>query len=267
LLDTEKRMNTVQKFILPSVIGEELAHSLSDAIIFLKYEPGSRVVEEDLCIKYGLSRSPVREALRILEAEGLAVRSARRGARIAPISQTNLTEVYACREALEGLAAFEAARHADPAILEEMQRSIEGMKSTKDTGDIETFFAQNVSFTCAIHRASRNETLQKLLNGIEKQSLRYRYLAHLHTHEMLEMSYDGQLLMYEAISEKRPRLARRRAVRLIRDAYQIISKVVIDVCATQNSRGETVRWPQRAAVATVKKRLSPGTTILSPTIG
>ena len=75
-------MNTVQKFILPSVIGEELARSLSDAIIFLKYEHGSRVVEEDRCIKYGLSRSPVREALRILEAEGLAVRSARRGARI-----------------------------------------------------------------------------------------------------------------------------------------------------------------------------------------
>jgi DNA-binding GntR family transcriptional regulator len=123
------------------------------------------------------------------------------------------------------------------------------MKSTKDTGDIETFFAQNVAFTCAIHRASCNETLQKVLNGIEKQSLRYRYLAHLHTQEMLETSYNGQLSMYEAISEKRPRLARRRAVRLIRDAYQIISKVVIDVCATQNQGGETVRRRPRAAEA------------------
>jgi DNA-binding GntR family transcriptional regulator len=228
-------MDRVQKYAIPSVIGEELARSLSDAIIFLNYEPGARIVEEDLCKAYGLSRSPVRESLRILEAQGLVVRSVRRGVRVAPVSQANLTEVYACREVLEGLAAFEAARHADRAILNEMRQSIEGMRSTKDT-DVKAFFAQNVRFTRAIHRASRNETLQNVLNGIEKQSLRYRYLAHLHTQEMLEVSYDGQVSMYDAISAKRPVLARRRAVRLIRDAYRVISSVVHDVFAAQAGR-------------------------------
>jgi GntR family transcriptional regulator, rspAB operon transcriptional repressor len=224
-------MDRVQKYVIPSVIGEELARSLSDAIIFLDYEPGARIVEEDLCKAYGLSRSPVRESLRILEAQGLVVRSVR----VAPVSQANLTEVYACREVLEGLAAFEAARHADRAILNEMHQSIEGMRSTKDT-DVKAFFAQNVRFTQAIHRASRNETLQNVLNGIEKQSLRYRYLAHLHTQEMLEVSYDGQVSMYDAISAKRPVLARRRAVRLIRDARRVISSVVHDVFAAQAGR-------------------------------
>jgi len=228
-------MDTVRKFAIPLVIGEELARSLSDAIIFLDYEPGSRIVEEDLCAAYGLSRSPVREALRLLEAQGLVVRSTRRGARVAPISQANLTEVYACREVLEGLAAFEAARHADRAILNEMQQSIEGMRSTKDT-DVKTFFAQNVQFTRAIHRASQNVTLQNVLNGIEKQSLRYRYLAHLHTHEMLEISCDGQVSMYDAISAKRPAVARRRAVRLIQNAHRVISSVVHNVFAAQVSR-------------------------------
>ena len=123
------------------------------------------------------------------------------------------------------------------------------MKRTKDTGDIRTCLLQNVSFTCAIHRASRNETLQKLLSGIEKQSLRYRYLAHLYTHDMLEVSYAGQVSMYEAISARHPGLARRRAVRLIRDAYQIISKVVIEVCAKQSKGEEIVRRPPRTALA------------------
>jgi len=77
-------MDAVRKFDIPLVIGEEFARSLSDAIIFLDYEPGSRIVEEDICAAYGLSRSPVREALRPLEAQGLVVRSTRRGARVAP---------------------------------------------------------------------------------------------------------------------------------------------------------------------------------------
>jgi GntR family transcriptional regulator, rspAB operon transcriptional repressor len=219
-------MMLAQKFTMPGVIGEELARALSDAIIFLKYEPGARIIEEEICAEYGLSRSPVREALRILEGEGLAVRIARRGVRAAPMSQANLREVYSCRMALEGLAASEAARNASREILEELRKSLKGMKTAMAAGQVETFFAHNVAFTNGVHRASANGTLQKLLSGIEKQSLRYRYFTHLRNQKMLDLSYEGQGSLLDAVSQGKPALARKRASRLIRDAYLVISQTV-----------------------------------------
>jgi DNA-binding GntR family transcriptional regulator len=231
-------MNSVQRFSPAPVIGDELAKVLSDEIIFLKYAPGARVVEDDICARFGLSRSPVREALRLLEGEGLAVRSARRGVRIAPMSLANLTEVYACREALEGLTAFEAAQNVDKKTLQDMELRLAGMKGTKDSDQVEQFFEQNVAFTNLIHLASGNHTLQRLLRGIERQSLRYRFLAHLKTHKMLELSYRGQRSIYEAISSNRPSVARDTAVRVIREAFEIISEVVAEFYPTQPSAKE-----------------------------
>ena len=218
-----------QKFKIPAVIAEELARALSEGIIFLKYQPGARIKEEDLCAAYGLSRSPVREALRILEGEGLAVRVARRGVRVAPMSQANLREVYSCRIALEELAASEAARNAGPAILEELRHHFAGMQTALAANDVDTFFMHNVAFTNGIHRASSNATLQKLLSGIEKQALRYRYFTHLRNQEMLKLSYEGQGALLDAISQHKPALARRRAARLIRYAYRVISQTVAKV--------------------------------------
>ena len=221
-------MAPVASFELPSVIGVELARAVSDEIIFLRFEPGARLTEEELCARYGVSRSPVREAFQQLEADGLIVRIARRGARVAPMNPQNLAEVYACRTVLEGLAAAQAAEAAHPDMVSRLNEHVAGMAGALAANDVAAFFTHNVALTRGIHEASGSATLMKLVAGIEKQALRYRYLAHLRTREMLELSFEGHRGVLEAIAAGRPALARRRAARLIRGAHAVIARALAE---------------------------------------
>lgn len=210
------------------MIGAELSRALSDEIIFLRLEPGSRVTEEDLCSRYGVSRSPVREALKMLEADGLIVRSARRGVRIAPVNAEDLQEVYACRAALEGLAAASAAKNAGTEAHAELRRLVRALEDAIAARDVEAFFRNNVALTRTVHLHSGNKTLIRIVDGIEKQALRYRYLAHARTHEMLETSLVGHRGVCEAIIAGNAALSRRRADRMIRIAHSVIARALAE---------------------------------------
>ena len=83
----------------------ELAPFLEREIITRRLEPGEKLVELDLCARFGVSRSPMREALRLLEASLLVTRRPRYGVRVAPMTLENLNHVYACRAPLEALGA------------------------------------------------------------------------------------------------------------------------------------------------------------------
>lgn len=223
-------------FAIPSVIGTEIARVLSESIIFLEIEPGARMIEEELCTRFGVSRSPIREAFRMLESDGLIVRTARRGVRVTPMSRTDLDEVYACRVALEGLAAAEAARRADDASVAHLRSLLAEMQVALDARDVSTFFHRNVAFTRAVHAASGNSTLMRIVAGIEKQALRYRYLAHLRTFEMLELSFEGHSDVCAAIIARKPLLARRRGERLMRRAHGVIARALAEAYPTLRRR-------------------------------
>ena len=215
-------------FKLPTGIGTEVARAFSDYIVFLKWEPGKRLIEENLCAEFGVSRSPVREAFHILEADGLIIRTARRGVRVTPMSQQDLAEVYKCRAVLEGLAASEAAKVADDATLAQLQALWMKMNSAMAAGKVLNFFNHNVAFTRGVHAASGNATLMRVVAGIEKQALRYRYFAHRRSHEMLELSLKGHGDVLEALIARKPALAQRRAIHLINYAHEVISRTLAE---------------------------------------
>ena len=210
------------------MIAPEIARVLSRQITFLKLEPDTRVTEEELCSRFGVSRSPVREAFRMLEADGLVVRTARRGVRVAPMSREDLDEVYTCRVGLEGLAAAEAARAVDDHTMKGLDRLLAEMQRALDQREVERFFDRNVAMTQAIHAAGGNATLKRIIVGIDRQALRYRYLAHLRTQEMLDLSVEGQREVVAAIAVRKPLLARRRAERLIRRAHGVIARTLAE---------------------------------------
>lgn len=182
---------TREGFIPPSVIATEMARILADRIVFLELAPGARIHEEEVGANFGVSRSPVREVFRMLEADGLVVRAARKGVSVTPMSRRDLNEVYACRVGLEGVAAAEAARHLDKRARKAIEGNLSRMNKALKEKDVPTFFKYNVALTRAIHAASQNQTLIRVVAGIEKQAMRYRYLAHLQSYEMLSMSLEG----------------------------------------------------------------------------
>ncbi len=215
-------------FTAPSVIATEIARILSDRIVFLELAPGSRIHEEEVGATFGVSRSPVREVFRMLEADGLVVRAARKGVSVTPMSRRDLDEVYACRVGLEGLAAAEAARHLDKKTGKTIEGHIAAMNKAFRAKDVSTFFKHNVAFTRAIHAASQNQTLVRIVAGIEKQALRYRYLAHLQTQEMLSMSLDGHSGVADAVLAGEVGVARRRAEQLMRRAHGVIARALAE---------------------------------------
>jgi DNA-binding GntR family transcriptional regulator len=108
---------------LTEAIPEGLARRLEDEIISGRLEPLTRLIEEEVALRYGVSRSPVREALRLLERDGLVNRAARQGIWVAPMSLRDFDEVYTCRIPLEGIAAAQAARSIDAAHARGRRRS------------------------------------------------------------------------------------------------------------------------------------------------
>jgi DNA-binding GntR family transcriptional regulator len=213
-------------FRLPAVIGQEVARTLSDRIIYLDLQPGARLAEDEICAEYQVSRSPVREAFRALEADGLAVRTVRRGVHVTPMGRRDLREVYACRVALEGLAAREATQNITPDRLAQMRTLLDAMSAALRRRQIRPFFDANVAFTRAIHTASANATLLRITAGIEKQALRYRYLAHAETVEMRETTFEGHGKVFAAITRGDAAVAEREGQASIRRAYAVIDRVV-----------------------------------------
>lgn len=209
-----------------TIIPYDVAAALADRIIRLDLAPGAHLTEEEVCATYGVSRSPVREAFRALEGDGLVIRLVRRGVRVTPMSRRDLDELYACRVALEGLAAREAAERADADLEEAMQRLLSGMAQSLQAGDVDRFFADNVALTRTIHHASRNPMLIRIVGGIEKLALRYRYFAHVRSPAMLDVALAVHREICGAILRRKPDLAQVRAELAMRRAHEAIGRAM-----------------------------------------
>jgi DNA-binding GntR family transcriptional regulator len=129
-----------------------------------RFAPGRRMREIELSEWLGVSRTPLRQALSRLEVEGLLVMTARTGLVIASLDEEAMAELYDMREALEGLAASLAARHASPrevATLRQMVRTEAGLPE-----DPQTRAQHNLAFHQAIYAAAHNRFLVKSLNAL-----------------------------------------------------------------------------------------------------
>lgn len=211
-----------QALRIPDNIASGLVRLLEDEIVYGEIEPGARLLEEEVSIRYGVSRSPVREALHRLERDGLAVRTARRGFFVSRIGRQDLAEVYSCRIALEGLAAKQAASNRTDGQARTMREVLIKMQKAAKRGDARVYFRHNVALTGHVYEAAGNRTLARLLSQIEKQARRYRYMAYANRAELIAQSVDGNEQIVGAIAAGQPRTARRVTERLIRNSWKAI---------------------------------------------
>ena len=214
------------EFRTPALLGNELASHLEEQIVFGELQPNSRLIEETIVRQYGVSRSPVREALRSLEQNGLAVRQSRKGVSVSATSRKDLDEVYACRMVLEGLAAEEAARHRSDADVAALGALVERLAQAAAARDIREYFRHNVSMSSRICLAACNMTLMRLLDSLGKQALRYRYMVYSRLPEMIDVSLEANRAIVEAIVRQNARHARSLTIDVIQRSWRSIAGYV-----------------------------------------
>ena len=173
-------------------------NTLRQAILTGKLVPGERLMEVHLANELGVSRTPIREAIRKLELEGLVIMIPRRGAEVAQITMKNLQDVLEVRRDLDALSAKLACeRITDEGRAQLVECAKEFEEATK-TGDITAIAAADVRFHDVIVHASGNERLMQLVSNLAEQMYRYRfeYLKDTANHPKLVEEHQ---LIYEAI--------------------------------------------------------------------
>jgi DNA-binding GntR family transcriptional regulator len=209
-------------FSIPDVLAKELSRYLEEQIIFGDIPPGSRLVEEVIVRQHGVSRSPVREAFRALERDGLLVRQSRKGVTVSSLTLRDLDEIYSCRLMLEGLAAEEAAKNRSDAQVHILRQTLHLLEAAFKTNDARQYFRYNVMMSEQISQFGGNATLRRLLDAIGKQALRYRYVAYSHSPAMIQRSIAGNQEIVEAIARQNARHARSLTEDLIHQSWQEI---------------------------------------------
>jgi DNA-binding GntR family transcriptional regulator len=156
-------------------LGRSVAEELRRAILTGVFKPGERLVEDRLSAEYGVSRVPIREAIRTLIADGLVVPSGTRGARVAEISPELARELVEVRAMLEGMNARLAARHRDPALVERLRSALRRGDAAAERGDPAELARLNGEFHELLAIAGSNRVLQDVVRPLrERTDLAFR---------------------------------------------------------------------------------------------
>ena len=148
--------------------------TLRQAILRGELKPGERLMEIKLANKLGVSRTPIREAIRKLELEGLVLMIPRRGAEVAEITEKSLNDVLEVRKALEELSVQLACERITPEQVEEMKMAAEDFRKVLKSGDVTKIAEADVKFHDIIFAATNNQRLITLLNNLREQMYRFR---------------------------------------------------------------------------------------------
>ena len=167
-MDFEVNMNEY----LP--LRDVVFNTLRKAILRGELKPGERLMEIQLANKLGVSRTPIREAIRRLELEGLVLMIPRKGAEVAQITEKNMQDVLEVRKALEELSVQLACERITPEQVEEMKMAAEDFRKVLKSGDVTKIAEADVKFHDIIFAATNNQRLITLLNNLREQMYRFR---------------------------------------------------------------------------------------------
>ena len=167
-------------------------NTLRQAILRGELQPGERLMEIQLAQRLGVSRTPVREAIRKLELEGLVLMIPRRGAEVAEITRQDLEDVLEVRAALEELAVKDACEHITDEQLQDLKKAANEFKRSLEGTDLVACAEADIHFHEIIYAATNNKRLVQMLNNLREQMYRYRieYLKKKECHPQLVAEHE-----------------------------------------------------------------------------
>ncbi len=165
------------RFTDPGLIRERVVDALRDAIIAGRLKPGERIRERELVSLLGVSRSPLREAIRILETEGLITSLAYRGARVSELSASDLHDMLHVRIMLETFAARLSIERLDDATLQAMEEQVARARAAGAQVDLQSNFDLGLEFHDLLVAACGNRKVVQLYENLRRHQTRYQHFA------------------------------------------------------------------------------------------
>ena len=203
-------------------------NTLREAILKGELKPGERLMELQLASKLGVSRTPIREAIRMLELEGLAVTIPRKGAEVAKMTVKDMEDVLEVREALDELAAKIACNKITEEQLQILSKVKDAFEESTKTTDIKQIAMYDEKFHDVIYESTGNVRLVNLLNNLREQIYRYRveYLKNVEVYPRLIKEHETIL---KALQDRNQELV----VEAMRDHVENQATAVTQIIRTQ----------------------------------
>ncbi len=176
-------------------------NTLRQAILTGELKPGERLMEIHLANRLGVSRTPIREAIRKLELEGLVTMIPRRGAEVSQITEKSMNDVLEVRLALDALCVELACDRISDEELENLKKACISFEQAVKTKDAKRIAQADVALHDIIVQATGNQRLIQLINNLSEQMYRYRfeYIKDFTQHERL---VEEHRIIYESIVQK-----------------------------------------------------------------
>jgi len=191
--------------LAPRALYEEVAELIRQRIFSRELEPGSWIDELQIAKAYGISRTPLREALKVLAAEGLVTMKVRRGAYVTEVSEKDLRDVYHLLSLLESDAAAVVAATASPADLKKLQSLHAELEAAGKPGKEkhDKFFEVNESFHMCLLELSQNKWRDQMVADLRKVMKLNRHNSLFKTGRITESLAEHQAIM-AALNAKDP---------------------------------------------------------------
>lgn len=178
--------------------SEQLGEEIEERIVTGQYRPGMRLDEQDLADEFGVSRTPIREALIHLASAGMIEMRPRRGAIVAQASATRLCEMFEVMAELEAMCGRLAARRITPAEQAELLEAHRACEVARDADDPDAYYHLNEVFHQRIYQASHNSFLAEQADALHRRLRPYRRLQ-LRVRNRMKTSYSEHQAIVDSI--------------------------------------------------------------------
>jgi DNA-binding GntR family transcriptional regulator len=156
--------------------SSELRDAIESDILRGRYRPGERLDEQTLARRFGVSRTPIREALLQLQSSGLIQFHANRGAFVAELSSTDVLEMYELRTEIEAICGRLAAHRATPDTVVALGRALQACERAAEANDLEAYFAANDQFHEVIYAMAGNKQLAQTAGSLYRRLKFFRHI-------------------------------------------------------------------------------------------
>lgn len=208
-----------------STLPAQIAVRIGQAIVENEFAPGQKLREVDLAASFGVSRASVREALRMVEREGLVTILPQRGAQVTSLSAQEVQDIFEIRAQLIGLACHRLTQVLSPDLRGQLDQLLEGLRRSLDDGEAYARASQTISEFCVRHAGSRR--LADLVLSFGRQTARYTRLS-LSTPDRRRQSFANWQAKVAALNEGDAATAERIGRQLVLDTRDTALSLLTD---------------------------------------